>query len=156
VAPAPVKWDMQRVLTMSSILGVLGVIASFTLFWIARDYLRLDDDTVRTLVFLKLLVAGHLTIYVTRNTGPLWQRPFPGWRLVVAAESTQALGTLAAVYGWFVAPIGWSKALLVWAYALVWLGISSLVKIGALRLMNQGTRLHARHLARVGASLHTP
>jgi len=156
VAPAPVKWDMQRVLTLSSILGILGVIASFSLFWIVHSYLQLDDDTVRTLIFLKLLVAGHLTIYLTRNPGPLWRRPLPGWRLVAAAETTQVLGTLAAVYGWFVAPIGWSKALLVWAYALAWLGINSVVKIGALRFLKQGTKLHARHLARVGTSLHAP
>jgi H+-transporting ATPase len=156
VAPAPVRWDMGRVLTLSSILGVLGVIASFAFFWIVRSYFGLDDDTVRTLIFLKLLVAGHMTIYITRNTGPLWQRPLPGWRLVAAAEATQVLGTLAAVYGWFVAPIGWSKALLVWAYALAWLGINSVVKIGALRFLKQGTKLHARHLMRVGSSLHTP
>jgi H+-transporting ATPase len=156
VAPAPVRWDMERVLTLSSILGILGVIASFAFFWIVRSHFGLDDDTVRTLIFLKLLVAGHMTIYITRNAGPLWQRPFPGWRLVAAAEATQVLGTLAAVYGWFVAPIGWSKALLVWAYALAWLGINSAMKVGALRFLKQGTKLHARHLERVGSSLHAP
>lgn len=153
VAPAPVRWDMPHVLTMSMILGVLGVVASFTAFWIARDVLHLPDDTVRTIIFLKLLVAGHLTIYLTRNPGVLWQRPFPSLRLVGAAEATQLLGTLAAVYGWFVAPIGWTKALLVWAYALAWLLINSVVKIGALRLLRQGTKAHARHLARIGTPL---
>jgi H+-transporting ATPase len=28
-------------------------------------------------IFLKLLVAGHMTIFLTRNMGWLWNRPFP-------------------------------------------------------------------------------
>ena len=120
VAKKPVRWDMHRVLTISTVLGVLGVISSFVLFWIVEPYLRLPLPTVQTLIFLKLLVAGHLTIYLTRNVGLIWARSWPSWRLVVATESTQALGTLAAVYGWWVAPIGWTYALAIWGYALMW------------------------------------
>ncbi len=153
VAPQPVRWDMQRVLTMSIVLGVLGVVASFGVFWFARDYLHLSRDMVRTVVFLKLLVAGHMTIYLTRNSGPLWQRPWPNWRLVVAAESTQVIGTLGAVYGWFVSPIGWNYALAVWAYAILWLFVNSVVKMGVYRLLRLEPSQQARHLARVGKPL---
>jgi H+-transporting ATPase len=133
VAERPVRWDMRRVLTMSVILGVLGVIASFGLFWVGERYLHLPRHTIQTLIFLKLLVAGHLTIYLTRNTGWFWQRPLPSWRLFVACETTQVLGTLAAVYGWFVEPIGWGYALLVWAYALAWFVVNDIVKIWVYR-----------------------
>jgi H+-transporting ATPase len=109
---------------------------------------------VRTVVFLKLLVAGHMTIYLTRNTGMFWDKPWPSWKLVVAAESTQVLGTLAAVYGWFVTPIGWRYALLVWAYALAWLLVNNVVKIAAYRLLRLEHAPEARHLARVAAPLH--
>jgi H+-transporting ATPase len=154
VAARPVRWDMPRVLTLSSVLGVLGVVASFGIFWLARDYLHLPRDMVRTVVFLKLLVAGHMTIYLTRNTGALWQRPWPDWKLVVAAEGTQVLGTLAAVYGWFVSPIGWSYALGVWGYALAWLLVNSALKIATYRLIHLEHAPEARHLARMGAPLH--
>jgi len=153
VAPQPVRWDMQRVLTLSVVLGVSGVVASFGLFWLARDSLHLPPETVRTLIFLKLLVAGHMTIYLTRNTGPLWQRPWPSWRLVVATETTQVAGTLAAVYGWFVAPIGWTMALAVWGYALAWLLVNSAIKMAAWRLLRLEHAPQARHLARVAARL---
>ena len=119
VAKKPVRWDMHRVLTISTVLGVLGVISSFVLFWIVEPYLRLPLPTVQTLIFLKLLVAGHLTIYLTRNISLVWARSWPSWRLVVATRSTQALRTLAAVYGWWVAPIGWTYALAIWGYALM-------------------------------------
>ncbi len=38
-APRPVRWDMARVLTIASVLGAYGVIESFGLFWIVRNYL---------------------------------------------------------------------------------------------------------------------
>ncbi len=129
VAMRPVRWNMHRVLTLSTVLGVMGVISTFLLFWIAERYLRLDRETIRTLIFLKLLVAGHMTIYLTRNTGAFWQRPWPNWRLFVVTEITQIAGTLAAVYGWFVTPIGWDYALAIWGYAFVWFLINNAVKV---------------------------
>jgi H+-transporting ATPase len=129
VAPRPVRWDMVRVLTMSGFLGVLGVVASFGLFWFADRILHMPQPELQTLIFLKLLVAGHMTIYLTRNIGWFWQRPWPNWRLFIACETTQVLGTLGAVYGWIVHPIGWKYALLVWGYALVWFFIENAGKI---------------------------
>ena len=148
VARNPVRWDMPRVLTMSTVLGVLGVMSTFGMFWIGEDYLHLSRDVIRTLIFLKLLVAGHLTIYLTRNVGAVWHRPWPSWKLFVTTETTQVIGTLAVVYGWFVTPIGWDLALFVWGYALVWFAINSAVKILVYRMLNYESASHAAYLAR--------
>ncbi len=145
----PVRWDMARVLTIASALGILGVFSSFGMFWIARDYLELAPQLVQSVVFLKLLVAGHMTIYVTRNRGPIWERPLPSWKLIVPCEVTQIVGTLAVVYGWFMTPTGWGLALMVWAYALVFFILASAVKIGAYRLLEYRALHHDRHLARI-------
>jgi len=144
VAEGPVRWDMTRVLTVASVLGGYGVIESFVLFWIARDYLQLSLPVVQAMIFLKLLVSGHMTIYLTRNTGGIWTRPWPSWRLVLPCEATQLVGTLVVVYGWFMAPTGWSLALLVWGYALASFLVASLVKIGTYRLLDHrfGHQLH--------------
>jgi H+-transporting ATPase len=154
VAEKPVRWDMHRVLTVSTVLGVLGVISSFILFWVVVRYLRLPLSTVQTLIFLKLLVAGHLTIYLTRSVGFFWKLPWPSWRLVTATETTQVMGTLAAVYGWWVAPIGWKYALAIWGYALIWFFFNDLVKIWVFDLMQHGIRAHSRHLGRIHAPLN--
>ncbi len=154
VAPSPVRWDMERVLTVSSVIGVIGVFASFGLFLMAEKYFHMARPIVQSLMFLTLLVAGHLTIYITRSAGTFWARPWPNWRLVVACEATQVIGTLAAVYGWFMTPLGWKYALVVWGYALVWFVLTDMVKIEVYRLLNLGTKHHQRHLARVNASLH--
>jgi H+-transporting ATPase len=154
VARRPVRWDMQRVLTMSSVLGLLGVIASFGLFWIGERYLRLPRPTIQTLMFLKLLVAGHFTIYLTRTVKPFWGRPWPSWQLFSAGESTHVAGTFAAVYGWGMTPIGWYYALMVWGYSIVWFLLSDLVKVWVYRLMRQGIATHARHIRRIETPLH--
>ena len=151
VAPRPVRWDMHSVLVTSGVLGFLGVIASFLVFFAAVRWFHLPHPEIQTLIFLKLLVAGHLTIYLTRNRGWFWQRPFPSWKLIAACETTQVIGTLAAVYGWFVPAIGWNYALLVWGYALAWFVVNNGVKIWLGRFLSQGTASHARHLARIGA-----
>jgi H+-transporting ATPase len=149
VAEKSVRWDMHRVLTLSVFMGALGVVATFGLFWLAERYLQLPRPTVQTLIFLKLLVAGHLTIYLTRSAGWFWQRPWPNWRLFCACEATQVLGTLAAVYGWFVAPIGWTYALLVWGYALAWFVINNVGKIWVSRTLRGESQSFKRHLTRV-------
>ena len=148
-AASPVKWDMTRVLTIASVLGGYGVLESFGLYWIVRDYMALPHPIVQALIFLKLLVSGHMTIYLTRNKGPIWERPLPSWKLVVPCEATQLVGTLAVVYGWFMAPTGWPLALLVWGYALVSFMVASLVKIGAYRLLEHRSSRDTRHLARI-------
>jgi len=152
VAERPVRWDMPLTLTISLLLGVLGVIASFVLFWIAERYLRLGRAEIQSVIFLKLLVAGHLTIFLTRNRGPIWQRPWPSWKLFAATEATQLIGTLAAVYGWFITPIGWRYAGLVWAYAVIWWLFNSGCKILAYRLLERHRYRAARRLA-VGGPL---
>ncbi len=149
VAPQPVRWDMTRVLTVASVLGIYGVLESFVLFWIARDYLALSTPVVQSLVFLKLLVSGHMTIYLTRNKGPVWERPWPSWKLVVPAEATQIVGTLVVVYGLFMTATGWPLALLVWGYTLVSFFVASAVKIGTYWLLDNRTSWHARHLTRI-------
>jgi H+-transporting ATPase len=149
IAAKPVRWDMARVLTIASTLGLYGVIESFGLFWIVRDYLHLPSPIVQALIFLKLLVSGHMTIYLTRNKGPVWERPWPSWKLVVPAEATQLVGTLAVVYGWFMAPTGWPLVLMVWAYTLVSFFVASAIKIGVYRLLDHSYDRQSRHLRRI-------
>ncbi|RBO51517.1 plasma-membrane proton-efflux P-type ATPase [Rhodovulum sp. BSW8] len=134
VSPKPVRWDMRRVITIASTLGVMGVAETFLLFWYVDSVLHLPRETIQTLIFLKLLVSGHMTLYVTRNQNWFWTRPWPDWKLFATTEATQVIGTLIAVYGVLVTPIGWTAALLVWAYCLAWLPVEGAIAMAVRRL----------------------
>jgi len=87
------------------------------------------------LMYLKLSVAGHLTIFVTRTRGPFWSfRPAPV--LLGAVIITQLVATFIAVYGLFMAPIGWGWALAVWVYAIAWFLFNDRLKIAAYRIFD--------------------
>lgn len=132
----PERWNMPVVLGIATVLGILGVVASFGLFYLAEQVFHFNRETIQTLMYLKLSVAGHLTIFLTRTKGPFWSfRPAP--ILLGAVFGTQTLATLIAVFGLFMAPLDWKWALLVWGYALVWFIINDLVKIQAFRIFNR-------------------
>ncbi len=131
----PVRWEMRNVLTIATALGLIGVVASFGLFAYTHKILGVDDDKVRALMYLKLSIAGHLTIFVTRTQKRFWQsKPAP--ILIGAVVGTQLLATLIAVYGLFMTAIGWGAAALVWCYALVWLFINDEIKILTVRWLD--------------------
>ena len=114
---------------VATALGVLGVVETFLLFMVVDKYFGLDRETIRTLVYLKLSVSGHLTIFVTRTRRPFWSSPAPAPVLLGAVVGTQALATVIAVYGVFMTPLGWAWAGVVWAYALVWFLVEDRVKL---------------------------
>ena len=134
----PVRWNMMELTTLASVLGVAGVISSFVLFYLLQEW-GFSHEEIRTFLFLKLIVAGHSTLYVTRARGWFWQKPWPAPILFTATFGTEVAGTILAAEGWFMTPIGWSYALLIWAYALAWFLVNDLVKVMTGRMLRQAT-----------------
>jgi len=66
----PESWNMRMVLGVSTVLGVIGVVSAFFLFYLGERVFHLDREHIKTLMYLKLSVAGHLTIFLTRTRGP--------------------------------------------------------------------------------------
>jgi len=127
----PAAWDMRSVLTVATSLGIMGVAETFLLFVLADKVVGLDHDLIRTLIYLKLSVSGHLTVFVTRTRHPFWSRPAPAPILLAAVIGTQAIATLISVYGLAMTPLGWRWAGLVWGYALLWFLVEDRVKLAA-------------------------
>jgi H+-transporting ATPase len=115
----------------------MGVIASFGIYYIAERYMHLTPQVVQSFIFLKLAVAGHLTIFVTRTEDHFWKKPYPSSLLFWAALLTKIAATFFAVYGWFVAPIGWEYAALIWGYALAWFVVNDFVKIATYKILRR-------------------
>jgi H+-transporting ATPase len=137
VSGEPVRWDMRKILTIATVLGFAGVFSSFLLLWIGIDVLHLNMGMLNTLIFLKLAVAGHMTLYLARTGGEhFWTRPLPSSRLFLATELTQAVATVLAVYGILMQPIGWALAGLVWGYSLMFFLINDSVKVKTVKNLN--------------------
>jgi H+-transporting ATPase len=134
----PVRWRMQRILILSSILGIAGVLFSFSIFLIGKFVFLLDLTTLQTFIFLKLTVAGHMTIYLTRTEEDnFWKRPFPSKILFITCETTQLIATIFAAVGIFMAPIGWGLTGFIWLYALGAFFITNFIKTGTLKWLNK-------------------
>ena len=131
----PESWNMRLVLGISTVLGVIGVVAAFGLFYLGERVFHFDHAHVQTLMYLKLSVAGHLTIFLTRTRGPFWSIR-PARILWIAVLGTQTVATLIAVYGLFMTPLGWGWAAFVWGYALAWALVNDRVKLLAYKIFD--------------------
>jgi len=131
----PEVWNMRLVMGIASVIGVIGVMDSFGLFYLGERVFHLDRALIQTLMYLKLSVSGHFKIFQTRTRGPFWSIR-PALILLVAVFGTQVLATLIAVYGLFMPPIGWNRAFMVWGYSSVWFLFNDRVKLLAYRIFD--------------------
>jgi H+-transporting ATPase len=131
----PEAWNMPMVLGVATVLGVIGPVAAFGLFYIGERVYHLDRGQIQTLMYLMLSVAGHLTVFLARTRGPFWSI-CPAPILLLAVVGTQLVATLIAVYGVFMTPLGWGWALFVWGYALVWFLVTDRLKLLAYRVFD--------------------
>ncbi|HEY0205919.1 MAG TPA: plasma-membrane proton-efflux P-type ATPase [Acetobacteraceae bacterium] len=150
---APEAWNMRLVLGVSTVLGVLGVIAAFGLFYLGERVLHLDRAHIQTMMYLKLSVAGHLTIFLTRTRGPFWSIR-PARILWGAVLGTQVIATCIAIFGFgLVTPLAWYWALLVWGWALAWFLVNDRAKLLTYWLLD---RAHAEATAAAAEPATTP
>jgi H+-transporting ATPase len=99
----PEKWNMSLVLGLATFLGLIGVVSSFAVFYLGKELFHLSGNTLQSFIFLKLAIAGHLTIFVSRTRSFSWSiKPSSG--LFWSALITKIIATLFAIYGWCVAP----------------------------------------------------
>ncbi len=149
----PEAWNMHVVLGVATVLGIFGVVAAFGLFYLAERVFHLDRAHIQSLMYLKLSVAGHLTIFLTRTRGPFWSIR-PARILWMAVLGTQALATLIAVYGLFMTPLGWGWAAFVWGYALAWFLVNDRAKLLAYRVFD-GTKRESQSDAKDPSTMGT-
>lgn len=152
--PAPVRWRIGRVLIIASVLGATALIQSFSLLLIARNFLQLDLPQVQSLLFLQLVVGGHLMLFLARTKESFWSRPYPSPALLGAIGGTQVVAVGLAGFGILVAAVPWHLILLVWVYDIAWMFVGDQVKRHTYRILDHGARHHRIFLERVQRSFH--
>jgi H+-transporting ATPase len=147
VDPKPVRWNMRRVLTVSTVLGLTGVMGSFLMLVVAKNILKLDIGQIQTFIFLKMAVAGHLTLFVTRTPRMFLRKPHPSPVLLWSAIITKLIATLFVVYPFgMITPISWRSVGIIWAYCLVWLFMGDQAKLAVYRHMAMASPRHRSFL----------
>jgi H+-transporting ATPase len=131
----PEKWDMRTLLGIATFLGIIGVFSTFGILYIGLIVLNLDPLVLQSFIYLKLSVAGHLTVFVARTKGPFWSVK-PAKPLLLAVIVTQLVATFITVYGILLPAMGWGLALLVWGYALALFVITDFAKVRLYGLLN--------------------
>ena len=131
----PEVWNMRMVIGMATILGIVGPIAAFGLFYLGDRVFHLNRAHVQTLMYLMLSVAGSLTIFLTRTRGPFWSIP-PRRVLLVAVLGAEAVATFLAGFGIFMTALGWKWVAFTWGYALIWFLVTDRVKLLGYRFLD--------------------
>ena len=150
----PVRWDMRRILTIATVIGLVGVIETFGLLVIGRTFLVMDTAQLQSFIYLKLAVAGHLTLLVVRTKSSFLKKPYPAPILLWAIIGTQLVAVAIVGFGFLVAPIPWSYIGLIWAYCLVWVFIEDMVKRHLYNHLEMEGKHHRRFLAGVQKYFH--
>ncbi|HZD86643.1 MAG TPA: plasma-membrane proton-efflux P-type ATPase, partial [Gaiellaceae bacterium] len=153
--PKPVRWQMHRILSVSTVLGSVGVVETFFMLVLAKLWLHLSIPEIQSLIFLKLAIAGHLTLFVARSRGPFWARPWPAPAMIWAAVSTKVLATLLVAFGLgLVHTISWPQIGFVWAYCIAWVFAEDWAKLAVYRHLDLGGGHHRRFLGLLQEHLH--
>jgi H+-transporting ATPase len=153
--PKPVRWNMRRVLTIATVLGLIGVIETFGILVVAKEWFQLTDAQIQSFIYLKLAVAGHLTLFVARTRKPFFSKPYPAPILIAAILGTQAIAAAIVGFGWLVAPIAWKYVGFVWIYCLIWIFIEDWAKLRVYRHLELNTKRHHKFLERIKEPLNT-
>ena len=136
----PIRWKLKETLIVATVLGLTGLISSFGLLW----YLHAAGYSlviIQTIIFLKLDVAGHSTLYLTR-TGKkhFWARPFPSLKFFIPAFSTRIIGTIFALSGFFMTAIDIKTVVYIWVYSTVWFLVNDQVKVYTYKVLERLSR----------------
>jgi H+-transporting ATPase len=132
----PEAWNMRLVLGIASVLGVVGPIAAFGLFYLGDKVFtsadpRAANDDVPDAV--RRRPPHHLP---DPHPRPVLVDP-PRRILLIAVTARRPIATVIAVGGIFVTPLPWEYGRsLVWGYAIAWFLITDRVKLFAYRILD--------------------
>jgi H+-transporting ATPase len=115
----PERWDLKYIGGLAAALGSLGAGETLLLVYLGMSFFHLDQSAILSVVFLKLIVSGHLTMFVTRTKGAFW-KILPSKALFVALISTMFVGFFMATFGIGLTSVGVPLAGFVVTYAVGW------------------------------------
>ncbi|SFK93704.1 H+-transporting ATPase [Pseudovibrio ascidiaceicola] len=127
-APAPMEWQLGNMLRTATVLGLISVVENFALMMAVRHWLDVPAAELQSVMFLQLVVAGHLLLFVCRHDHWFWQAPRPSAKLLMAIITTQLLAVVICRSGFLVPAISWDLIGIVWAQAILWMFVLNVAR----------------------------
>lgn len=156
----PVRWQMGRVLAVSSALGFLSVVQTFGLLAITMyDFhhnllgVIVDVKHIQTMIFLQLVMGGHLMLFLTRTKRFFFLPPFPSAPLFLAILGTQLFAALMCGFGWLVPAVPWTLIGLVWIYNITWMFFQDMAKMITYRIIEHRANHQVNFLGKMAKNL---
>lgn len=154
ISKKSVRWNMKKILTTSSILGLFAVIQSMLLLtagWFsvknpgAINFFTVNSTgQLQTIMFLQLVAGGHLLLFVTRQTRWFFERPFPAQILFWAIVFTQIFAACACYFGWLVPKISLWMIAEVWIYNIIWIFVLNIIRMWIEKVYNNKSAAHIK------------
>ncbi|MGA7810101.1 HAD-IC family P-type ATPase, partial [Bradyrhizobium sp.] len=72
-SPTPDRWNIKTLMLTGGVLAGLVLVFSFSVFFVARNFLSLPLPQLQTLVFVMLVATGQGNVYVVRERAHFWQ-----------------------------------------------------------------------------------
>lgn len=139
VSKKPIRWQMKKILTTSTILGVFAVVQSMLLLAVGYfsaknpgtiNFLTVNNfNQLQTIMFLQLVAGGHLLLFVTRQTRWFFQKPYPAKALFWAIIITQIVAACACYFGILVPKISLALIGEIWLYNIIWMFVLNIIRI---------------------------
>ncbi|MEJ2613419.1 MAG: plasma-membrane proton-efflux P-type ATPase [Ignavibacteriaceae bacterium] len=142
-ANKPEHWNMRTILSIATMLGTFGVIESFFVLYVGLEFFHMNHIVIQSFIYLKLSVAGTLTVFVARTKSNFWTVK-PAKLLFFAILTTQTIATIITVYGILLPAMGWGPAIFVWAEALIVFVIIDFVKVKAYKILDHSNLVFSR------------
>lgn len=124
----PMEWRLGNMLKTATVLGLVSVVQNFVLMMAARHIMDVPAPELQSVMFLQLVVAGHLLLFICRHERWFWESPRPSWKLLSAIVTTQLLAVVICLSGFLVPAIGWDLIALVWVQAILWMFILNIAR----------------------------
>ena len=127
-SPQPVRWNVTTLIATAAPIAASVLAMSFSVFFAARNGLRLPLPQLQTLVFLLLVFSGQGLVYLLRTEEHFWSSRPGRWLLTASVVDIVVVGVMA-VRGLLMAPLALTLILELLAVVAAFLVALDFVKV---------------------------
>ena len=129
-SPSPNRWRVGPLLTTALSIAIFFLLLCGAVYWFGQQIFGLGLAELQTLVFVWVVFAGgQAVLYLTRNRGFFWERPYPGRWVLITTILDLGVVSILAVAGWLMVPISLVLIGYTFALAVIFLIVADLIKV---------------------------